>query len=168
MKCVKSAVVHPSQAYLQKTSLFFNCRIEAYKNLMHELFPEKFIETSNYKGITDSTPQVKHREENIKEMCSLITTNKLLDEQPTNSGLLNVFTGQKATPEQANDMLSCRKIGLESFQQYATYRILQKPSSVIAPLRRHKLLTMSSTKQSRKKLSPKDQEAKQVIKCLRR
>ena len=94
-KDLKSAVVHPSQAYLQKTSLFFNCRIEAYKNLMHELFPEKFIGTANYNSINDHTPQAKHREANIKEMCSLIITNKLLDKQSTNRGLLNVFTGQR-------------------------------------------------------------------------
>ena len=127
-------------------SLFFNCRIEAYKNLMHELFLEKFTETTNSKSITDNTPQAKHCEENIMEMCSLIITNKLLDEQSTNRGLLNVFTGQNVTPEQVNDMLSCRKIGLQSFQQYVTYRILQKPSSVNAPLRHHKLLTMLSVK----------------------
>ena len=136
---------------------------------MHKLFPEKFIGTVNYNSINDNTLQAKHREANIKEMCSLIITNKLLDKQSTNRGLLNVFTGQKANPEQANDMLSCRKTtSLESFQQYVTYHILQKPSSINAPLRRHKLLTMSSIKQSRKKLSLKDQEAKQVIKCLRR
>ena len=64
---------------------------------MHELFPENFIETTNYndKGITDNTSQTKHCEENIKEMCVLIITNKLLDEQLTNRGLLNVFTGQR-------------------------------------------------------------------------
>ena len=80
---------------------------------MHKLFPEKFTETINSKSITDNTSQAKRHEENIMEMCSLIITNKLLDEQSTNRGLSNVFTGQKATPEQVSDMLSCRKIGFQ-------------------------------------------------------
>ena len=57
-KDLKSAVVRPSQAYLQKTS-FFNC-VEAYQNLMHELFPENFIGIANYNSINNTTPQAKH------------------------------------------------------------------------------------------------------------
>ena len=126
-----------------KTSLFFNCLQESPTLTILLTTPHK--------------PNI-----NTMKMSSLIITNKLLDEQSTNRGLLNVFTGQKATPEQANDMLSYRKIGL----QYVSYK---KPSSVNAPLRCHNLLTMLSVKQSQsKRLSSKDQEAKQVIKCLRR
>ena len=73
-----------------------------------------------------------------------------------------------ATLEQANDMLSFHQIGLQAFKQYITTRILQKSSLVNAPLRRHKLMTMSAVNKSRKRTTPKEQEAKQVIKCLRR
>ena len=43
-----------------------------------------------------------------------------------------------------------------------------QPSSTNAPVRRRKLLTMDTVKQTRQKLSQKERESKQVIKCLRR
>ena len=79
-------------------------------------------------------------------MCSLINTNKLLSIQRSNRGVSNIFTGQLATLEQAHDMLSFRQSGLQAFKQYITTRILQKSSSINAPLRRNKLMTMSTVK----------------------
>jgi len=167
-KDLKTAVTRPSKAYLQKTSLFFNYRIKAFKNLIQELFPEKFKEPGNPNTIINNTPHVLHCEENIQKMCSLISTNKLFSVQEENRGLLNVFTGQFATPEQTTDMLSFQQIGLESFKQYVNTRILKTPSCASAPLRRRKLLTMGSFRTTRKRMTPKEQEAKQVVKCLRR
>ena len=166
-KDLKAAIIRPSEAYLQKTSLFFNYRIKAYKNLLQELFPTKSNETCSPSTITDSTLYAKHCEENIQSMCLLINTNKLFATQQSNRGLSNIFTGQLATLEQTNDMLSFRDIGKQAFKQYINTRILHKPSSTSAPLRRHKLMTMSYLKKNRR-ATPKEQEAKQVIKCLRR
>ena len=167
-KDLKAAVTHPSHGYLQKTSLFFNCRIKAFKNLIQELFLEKFKDLKNPYIITDDTPYPQHLEENIQKMCTLISSNELVSIQQENRGLLNVFTGQVTTPEQATDMLSFRCIGLEAFQQYINTWILQTPSCASAPVRCRKLLTMTTTRKNQKRMTPKEQEAKQVIKYLRR
>ena len=60
-KDLKSAVVHPTQAYLQKTTLFLNDIIKAYKSLLPQLFPTRAKAEVN--SITDSTPEAKHVEE---------------------------------------------------------------------------------------------------------
>ena len=82
-------------------------------------------------------------------MCCTISANRLLPHQlQINRGLFNPFSGQKATPEQASDMLTFRQIGTKAVQQYVTYHILQQPSSAHVPVRQHKLLTMSNVKSS--------------------
>ena len=100
-------------------------------------------------------------------MCSLVREKNLLV-TTTNRGILNVFSGQRATPEQETDMLNFRRIGKQAYFDYVTHHILHQPSSVKAPLRRHKLLTMKPVKSHTKRRNPKEQEARQVIKCLRR
>ena len=167
-KDLKAAVVYPTQAYLQKTTLFLNNRIKAYKNLIQQLFPGKAKADFDENDITDSTPNAKHQEENIEQMCTLIYSNKLFDLQQPNRGIVNVFSGTKATEEQASDMLNCHEIGTESFHNYINYHILKKPSSTNAPVRKHKLLTMASLKPKRQRATPQQKEAKQVIQCLRR
>jgi len=70
-KVMKSAVTHASEANLQKKSLFFNCRIKAFKNLMKMLFPECFKEPVNSNTINDDTLHMQCVEKNIREMCTL-------------------------------------------------------------------------------------------------
>lgn len=168
-KDLKAAVIRPTKSYLQKTTLFFNYRIKAYKNIIHELFPERDIKQTTSNTIIDSSPQTCHSEENIKQMCLFIRTKNLFVTSPTtNRGILNVFSGQKATPEQETDMINFRRIGRQAYFDYIKHHILQQPSFVKVPLRRHKLLTMKPTKSRIKRCNPKEQEARQVIKCLRR
>ena len=103
---------------------------------MQELFPEKFKDLVNPNIITDNIPYAQYCKENIQKMCALISFNELVSIQQENRRLLNVFTGQVATPKQATDMLSFRCIGLEAFQQYINTQILQTPSCTSAPVRR--------------------------------
>jgi len=64
-------------------------------------------------------------------------------------------------------MLSFRDIGTQSYRQYISTRLIQSANYTNTPLRHQKLLIMASTKNSKKRMTPKEQEAKQVIKCLR-
>jgi len=169
-KDLKAAVVRPTDAYLQKTTLFFNDRIKAYKNLIEQLFQGKNKTNTDYNSITDTTPLSKHQEENIEQMILGIQTNQLFQFQhtSTNRGIVNVFTSQKATPEQASDMLNFHRIGKQSYETYVKHFILKQPSSTDAKVRQHRLLTMKPTKSKQKKSSQKEKETKQVIQCLRR
>ena len=66
-KDVKKAVVRPTQAYLQKTTLFFNYRILAYKNFIQQLFPEsKSQENPSTRALLNKTTAGKIKEENIQ------------------------------------------------------------------------------------------------------
>ena len=76
-KYLKATVVRPTDAYIQKTTLFHNDRIKIYKNLEEQLFPEKGKVATQTNTITDTTPLTKQQEENIMQMCTAIKTNKL-------------------------------------------------------------------------------------------
>ena len=82
-----------------------------------------------------------------------------------NRGLLNPFTNVHATSEQSHDLLNYRDIGNEQFEQYVTHRIAQIPSTLQAPVRKKRLLTMSLKKEKRKRETSKEKELQQVIKC---
>ena len=81
-KDLKGAVVRPTEAYLQKTSLFFNYRIKAYKNLCKQLFPEKAANEKD-PGITDKSMQALKREQNIAHMCIELLNSAIV--QPATS-----------------------------------------------------------------------------------
>ena len=81
-KDLKGTVVRPTNAYLQKTTLFFNERIRAFKNLQQQLFPEKH--TTNIPPINAFTDtKISHQEENIRQMCAEIKKQKLFQLQLT-------------------------------------------------------------------------------------
>ena len=66
-------------------------------------------------------------------------------------GVVNVFTGVAATPEQTHDLLNARSIGEQHYEYYISRHILQTPSTT-APLRKAHLLTMAPPKLTKRKL----------------
>ena len=85
----------------------------------------------------------------------------------SNRGLVNVFTNQVATPQQSHDMLRFREIGNDTFQQHVNYRVLTKPSTVAASIKKHKLLTLQPPKKvSKRKMNEKEKEMQDVNKLL--
>ena len=164
-KDMKYAVVRPSKEYLQKTSLFLRLRIAAYKNLLSQLLPAAPNALDNY-GIYSDKPELNRAEQNIKSMMDTIEDRKLFQTSPhSNRGLINVFTGRKATLEQAHDLLHFRNIGIERFHQYIKFHILKHPSSN-APKRKQRLLTMAAPKSESKKRfgqRERDETSEQVL-----
>ena len=155
------AVVHPKMMYLQKTSLFFNYHSKTYKNLLKQLFPKKVMQTSPEPNtIVDTTTIAHQTEENILQMSwEIIDQNLLPANVEYNRGLINVLTGQKATPKQASNKLTFCEIGVKAFQQYISHHILMQRSSASVPMRRCKLLTMETVKLTRQNFSQKGRES---------
>jgi len=81
---------------------------------------------------------------------------------------MNVFNGQVAVHEQSCDMLTFFETGEQAFLNYVKYHILQCPSATKAPLRQHRLMTMTTKSTHKTRTTPKEREAKQVKTCLRR
>lgn len=163
---LKMAVVRPSTAYLKKTTSFFSYRIKAHKQLTTQLFPSFQLPENN--AVWDNTIVTKHWEENVSKMRSIVIEHCLFNTQTeSDRGLLNVFTNTKATLEQAHDILNARKIGHESYINYITYYLLQLPS-MNAPIRRKQLLTMAPAKITKRKMTQKEREQRETIKCMRK
>lgn len=65
-KDLKTAIIRPTKSYLHKTNLFFKYRITSYKNLLQQLFPEKFSKSiTRPRTILDKSLEAHHKEENI-------------------------------------------------------------------------------------------------------
>ena len=166
-KDMKSAVVHASKAYLQKTSMYLRFRISAYRNFLIQAFPDGINQESDVL-VYATTPEAKKVEENIKAMMSEMDKVKLFSEcSGGNRGQQNFFSGKKATPEQTHDLLNYRKIGSDGLEQHIKFRIL-KQSTTEAPKRKHQLLTMAAPKKGKKRYSQRERELKQVNACLRK
>ena len=164
-KDLKMAIIRPTKAYLQKTSLFLRYRVKAHRNLVEQLFPKE--EKGQQVCIFTTTPDVKKREDNISTMMTTISEHELFaHNMTTNRGLLNVFTKEVATAEVHSDMMAFREVGIEYLKQYVHFHFLKTPSTN-APTRQHRLLTMAPKKQGKAHVNRKLSEIKQVTKCLR-
>ena len=91
MRCVLTKILksnRPTKPYLQKTSLFFNYRIKALRNLKSQLFannnPDITLESI---GILDNTDEAVRKEQNIEHMYKdLIEANLLPSHLTSNRG----------------------------------------------------------------------------------
>lgn len=150
-KDMKAAIVRTSSAYLQKTVHYLRYRIEAYHNLLQQLYPSESSSTDDKTSVFDMSSVARVYKSNITAMREIIVDKSLLPAQtPTNRGLLNAFTGLVASPVQAKDLLDARNIGSKQYINYIAYYILQKPSTASAPLKKKRLQTMADPAKKRR------------------
>ena len=160
---MKAAVVRPTQAYLQKTSLFLRYRIAVHKQLLKQVYPADQVKEMDKTLFNKS----KRSDENINAMLTTIQEFNLLPHTlSSNRGLVSVFSGVNATPEQRHDLLNFRDIGYNHTMFYIKHRILKTPSTS-APVRQQRLLTFATKQKKKKRMTHKERESKQMTKCLR-
>ena len=165
-KDLKMAVARPSTAYLKKTTFFFSYRIKSHKQFTSQLFPSPALPASQ--TIWDSTSYTKRWEENVLQIRLLIAEHCIFtSEIESNRGVVNLFTNVQATAEQAHDLVNARQIGKPGYINYVTHYLMQLPS-VNAPIRRKQLLTMSPLKVTKRRMSQKQKEQRDTLKCLRK
>ena len=101
-------------------------------------------------------------------MRLLIAEHRLFTlEIESNRGVVNLFTNVRATVEQAHDLLNARQIGKQGYINYVTHHLMQLPS-VNIPIRRKQLLTMAPLKATKRRISQKQKEQHDTLKCLRK
>lgn len=167
-KDLKEAIAYPTEAYLQKTSLFLNRRIITQKQFLSDIFPEKYeVKEPVREMVVDQSTKSKEVERNIMTMMNFILSKNMVNHSPGRT-LMNPFSLQVASNEQRHDLLGFCKIGEEATVQYISTQLLQLSSSS-GIVRRKKLLTMSSQPAKKNKRKAKsERENETVIKCLRR
>lgn len=164
---IKMAVTRPTTAYLKKATSFFSYRIKSQKLLTSQLFPTTTV-VNESPTIYDSSNSAKRWEENVLKMGSLIREQSIFEtELQKNRSVINLFTKQEASPEQAHDMLAAHQIGKQVYNNYITHHLLQLPS-VLAPIRRKQLLTMAPPKSTKRRISQLQREQRDTNKYLRK
>ena len=94
------------------------------------------------------------------------TFNLLPQNVESNRGLTNVFSGTTANAAQTHDLLNFRKIGENISMQFVKHRLLKVPSTS-APIRTQRLLTLAMKQKRKTRMTHKERESKQTVKCLR-
>lgn len=84
----------------------------------------------------------------------------------SNHGITNVFSSTTASPSQSHDLLNFRKIGYDNNMNYIKHRLLKVPSAS-APIRQQRLLTFAVKQKQKTRMTHKERESKQTVKCLR-
>ena len=112
-------------------------------------------------------PQDQKFEENIREQVKCITAHSVFTIQVHNRGLINPFSGKKATPEQSHDLLNKRHIGQREYLGRVGAIILRQPSFQ-APNRQRRLQTFSEPKVNKTKVSQLEKDRKLRLLALKR
>ena len=149
----KLDVVHPSRHRMEFLSNYMSFRSACVDNLKQQIFSEREVSGNAFSH--SSTSKDAKAEANILNMLKEINTKNML----SLVGLWNFLENKEATPEQAYDLLNCRRIGQEAFEKFVLYKIIGTPSTG-APNRRKRLTIFSISKVQKQRVKLVEKERK--------
>ena len=135
--------------------------IPGINNLCQQLFPERNKRTLKFSHAPTSNDKASL---NVERMLQCISNHRLFHNTEENNGLWNFLCSQKASSEQAHDLLNFREIGQAGFGSFVLAKLLNGPSTV-APVRR-KTFTISQAE--RRRVKEVDKEAKMNQRYLKK
>jgi len=166
-KHAKSLVVRPTDSNMHTISNSLPFCAKMMSVFCTELFPEK-PKTSSADSISGRpSTTVRRVRENVAAMVSVIADSEMLNITNENRGLMNIFTKEKATPEQFHDLLSFRKIGVQYLESYINTNILHSPTAN-ADQKCHRLKTFSTSVKEKQRVKQVQREEMLIQLCMRK
>ena len=166
-KQCKTTIVKPTPDYINRLVKYLPYRSKVFETFRQQLGLE---DKQNHEAITSPfshASQDKKFEENVREEVKCIAAHSVFAVQETNRGLINPFSGKKATPEQSHDLLNKRSIGQREYLGRVGAIILRQPSFQ-APNRQRRLQTFSEPKVNKTKVSQLEKDRKLLLLALKR
>ena len=166
-KQCKTTIAKPTPDYINKMAKYLPQRAKAFQTFRHQLGLEEKHNSPAIVSPFSCTPQGQKFEENVREQVKCITAHSVFTIQVHNRGLINPFSGKKATPEQSHDLLNKRHIGQREYLGRVGAVILRQPSFQ-APNRQRRLQTFSEPKVNKTKVSQLEKDRKLLLLALKR
>lgn len=168
----KETLTNPSREYVQQYGKYIPTRIKNMKLAQSQYLSDDSIadEPKAAKSIIfPEDPVCIKSEGNIQCQMKKIAESELIpDHIDNNRGLINPFRKLKASAAQNHDLMNFNNIGSSLFENWIEAYILKNPS-VKAPMKRKRLLTLSTPKKgNKKKVASLEREMRIVQKCMRR
>ena len=163
-KQCKNSITKPSEDYINRVAKYITHRTKSFEVLKQELFPPSFRTTQNICSVYSSKHLDEKNEMNIQAQMNALSEVSFFE--ITNCGLINCFTGNKATEQNHHDLLNFRKIGEDEYKMRISYFVLRQPS-VKAPNRKRALQMFSVKIVKTKRVSQLERDKKLLISAMK-
>ena len=167
-KGCKTSITRPSPDYISRMAQYLPYRTRAIENARKQLLIEQKGETNAI--ITSpffANGDDCKLERNVSAMIEIIQNKSLFEINKENRGLINPFSGKKASYQQEHDLLQFRIIGEEEFQSRVSYFILKTPS-VQAPNRRRRLQTFAEKGTRSRQITQLEKDKQLVLTAMKK
>ena len=114
---MKKVITRPSKEYLQQMACYHQHRASCLLNLTEQVLPP--ASEIKYKSYTKD-------EGNIKSMLQNISEKNLLPMSSNTTTLRNSFTGQIATGEERQHLMSFRTVGQEEYDNHIKHTYIKR------------------------------------------